>query len=191
MNTPNKLTVLRIILAPVFLVVLLVPFPHHLAVALVLFIVAALTDLFDGKLARKYGQITDFGKFLDPIADKLLTTAAYLGFIHMGFGIGVVFVAMLVLLREFLISSFRMLAADKGNVIAANIYGKAKTVTQMVAIISAIFFEYVISLAILPVSFHAPLRIIYSVFLWISAAAALLSGLTYLRANRGVVKLDA
>ena len=190
LNTPNKLTVLRIVLSPLFLIVLIADFPHHLAPALLLFIAAALTDLFDGRVARSRGLVTDFGKFLDPIADKLLTAAAYLGFIQMGFGTGVVFVTMIVLLREFLIASFRMAAADKGTVIAANIYGKIKTVTQVVAIISVIFFEYLISLPFTPHFLAQPLRVAYSVFLWISAAAALLSGVTYLFENRGFLKFD-
>ena len=81
MNTPNKLTVGRIIATPFFMAALMIDFPYHYTVALILFIAASLTDMIDGKMARKYNMITDFGKFLDPLADKMLTTAAFLGFI--------------------------------------------------------------------------------------------------------------
>ena len=96
MNTPNKLTVLRIILTPIFMVTLLVDFNFHYLAALLIFIVASLTDLIDGKMARKYNLVTDFGKFLDPLADKMLTTTAFLGFIALGIGNGVVIISFIV-----------------------------------------------------------------------------------------------
>ncbi|MBO5929120.1 MAG: CDP-diacylglycerol--glycerol-3-phosphate 3-phosphatidyltransferase, partial [Clostridia bacterium] len=123
MNLPNKLTVLRIILAPLFLAVALWEFPFHYAVALLVFIAAALTDMFDGKIARARGLITNFGKFLDPLADKMLTTAAFLLF--MVVGQMNVWALMLVLTREFMVTSVRLIAAKDGNVIAASMWGKA------------------------------------------------------------------
>ena len=95
MNLPNKLTVLRIILTPVFMLTLVWEFPFHYLVSMLIFIGAALTDLFDGKIARKRGLITDFGKFLDPLADKMLTTAAFLGFIALDIGYGAVWIAFM------------------------------------------------------------------------------------------------
>ena len=131
MNTPNKLTVARIIITPFFLAALIVQFPHHYLAALILFAAASVTDLVDGKMARKHNLITDFGKFLDPLADKMLTTAAFLGFIELGIGHGITWISFIVLLREFLITSLRLISAGRGRVIAANIWGKCKTVSQM------------------------------------------------------------
>ena len=134
MNLPNKLTLLRILLTPVFMLLLLWQFPHHYLAALLVFIFASVTDLLDGRLARKHQQVTDFGKFLDPLADKMLTTAALLGFIVLNIGVGTVWVAFIVMLREFLMASLRLVAVDNGRVIAANAWGKVKTVCQMAAI---------------------------------------------------------
>ena len=116
MNLPNKLTVLRIVLAPLFLVLALWEFPFHYAAALMVFILAALTDMFDGKIARARNLITNFGKFLDPLADKMLTTAAFLVFMVKGqMDIWALF---LVLTREFMVTSVRLIAAKDGKVIA-------------------------------------------------------------------------
>ena len=141
MNLPNKLTVARLIMTPFFLAALLIEFPHHYLVALILFAAASLTDYIDGNMARKCNLVTDFGKFLDPLADKMLTTAAFLGFIHLGIGVGITWITFIVLIREFLITSLRLVSAGKGNVIAANIWGKLKTVSQMVAIIVAMTMD--------------------------------------------------
>lgn len=132
MNTPNKLTLLRILLVPVFVVVLCWNFRGHDLVALVIFILASLTDLLDGKIARKYNLITDFGKFMDPIADKLLVTAALLVFVerHMMPS----WVAIVVVAREFIVSALRLVAASNGRVIAAGWSGKVKTASTMVCI---------------------------------------------------------
>ena len=114
---------------------MLIEFEHHFLVALILFAAASVTDLIDGKMARKHNLITDFGKFLDPLADKMLTTAAFLGFIELQIGHGITWIAFIVLLREFLITSLRLISSGKGKVIAANMWGKCKTVSQMFAIV--------------------------------------------------------
>ena len=122
MNLPNKLTVLRIILVPIFLVALMWEFPHHYLVADLIFVAASLTDLFDGKIARKHKLITDLGKFLDPLADKMLTTAAFLGFMACSIGnrFGgamtdmLMWVNFIVLTREFMVTSVRLMAAGGG-----------------------------------------------------------------------------
>ena len=132
MNTANKLTLLRIILIPVFLIVLYWGFPGANWVALAIFIIASLTDFADGYIARHYDQITDFGKFMDPLADKMLVMAAMCWFVQNGEMWG--WVLALVLLREFAISGMRLVAVEQGKVIAAAWSGKIKTASTMVCI---------------------------------------------------------
>ena len=133
MNLPNKLTLLRIILVPVFMVVLYWGFPGATWVALAIFIIASLTDMLDGKIARKYNLVTDFGKFADPLADKMLVTAAMLWFVEIGQMPA--WMLLIVICREFAVSGLRMVAADKGRVIAAGWSGKVKTASTMVCIV--------------------------------------------------------
>ena len=133
MNLPNKLTILRIILTPVFIAVLYWGFPGADYAALAIFIIASLTDLLDGKIARKYNLITDFGKFADPLADKILVTAAMLWFVEVGRMPA--WALMIVILREFAVSGLRMVASDNGRVIAAGWSGKVKTAATMVCVI--------------------------------------------------------
>ena len=133
MNLPNKLTMLRIVLAPVFLAVLYWGFPGADYAALAIFIIASLTDLLDGKIARKYNLITDFGKFADPLADKILVTAAMLWFVEVGRMPA--WALMIVILREFAVSGLRMVASDNGRVIAAGWSGKVKTAATMVCVV--------------------------------------------------------
>ena len=194
MNIPNRLTLLRIILTPVFLLVLILPFPHHMLLAALIFIGASITDAIDGNYARKHDLITDFGKFLDPIADKMLTTAAFLGFIYLGIGKGIVIITFLVLFREFVISSIRLAAAASGTVIAANRYGKFKTVMQMVAIITAIFFEYFKFLSAryfgnFLASFsggaiETGMNVLVDLMLWAAAVLTVISGVIYIVQNK-------
>ena len=133
------------IATPIFMATMLINFPYHYLVSLVLFIAASLTDMIDGKMARKYNLVTDFGKFLDPLADKMLTTSAYLGFICMfvdkyGYCWQMTAITFVVLFREFMVSSIRLVVVSSGGkVIAANIWGKLKTVSQMAGIILALF----------------------------------------------------
>ena len=136
MNLPNKLTVGRIILVPFFVVALLANFPLNNAVAMIIFVMASLTDMFDGKIARKNNQITTFGKFLDPLADKILVLAAMTMLVEMTKLPA--WIPIIVLTREFMVSGYRLVAVEKGGkVIAASKWGKLKTVTQMIAIILA------------------------------------------------------
>jgi CDP-diacylglycerol--glycerol-3-phosphate 3-phosphatidyltransferase len=136
MNLPNKLTILRTIMIPFFLVALLCDekyggfIPYGNWIALVIFALASLTDMLDGKIARKYHLITDFGKFMDPLADKLLVTSAMIAFVDLGRI--PCWVVIIIIAREFIISGFRLVAADNGIVIAAGIWGKVKTAEQMV-----------------------------------------------------------
>ena len=135
MNLPNKLTIFRVILIPFFVVFMLAPicpgYANYIAVAI--FIVASLTDLLDGKIARKYNLVTDFGKFVDPLADKLLVCAAMICLIETGQLAA--WIVIVIISREFIISGFRLVAADNGVVIAASYWGKFKTTFQMLMII--------------------------------------------------------
>lgn len=189
MNLPNKLTVLRITLAPLFLLLALWEFPFHYAVALVVFIAAALTDMFDGRIARAHNLITNLGKFLDPLADKMLTTAAFLVFMVTG-QMGV-WAMMIVLTREFMVTSVRLLAAKGGTVIAASIWGKTKTVAQFVAIIytlTALEFSTwqngLLGVFALPQAVFSVPLIVGEVFIWISVVLTAVSGVEYVWANR-------
>jgi len=186
MNTPNKLTIGRIIATPFFMAALMLEFPYHYALALILFIAASLTDMIDGKMARKYNLITDFGKFLDPLADKMLTTAAFLGFIKMGIGWQVTWITFIVLFREFLISSLRLVVVSSGGkVIAANMWGKCKTVSQMIGIIFALFAYMLINdFGLNNNLFVNSCNIIISVLFWISAVLCIISGVIYLLASK-------
>lgn len=185
MNTPNKLTIGRMIATPIFMATLLIDFPYHYLVSLVLFIAASLTDMIDGQMARKHNLITNFGKFLDPLADKMLTTAAFLGFIAMGKVCWqVTWIVFIVLFREFLISSLRLVTVSSGGkVVAANMWGKSKTVTQMLGIIFALFAyvimeDFGIQNEVLTTVFY----VANSVILWVSAALCVISGVIYLAA---------
>ncbi len=187
MNTPNKLTVARIIATPFFMAAMLIDFDHHFLVALILFAAASVTDLIDGKMARKHNLITDFGKFLDPLADKMLTTAAFLGFIELKIGHGITWIAFIVLLREFLITSLRLISSGKGKVIAANMWGKCKTVSQMFAIVFVLAAQYIMSVT----ETSAQLQTVYSVatdiVLWTSAVLTVISGLVYVKQNKDFI----
>ncbi len=186
MNTPNKLTIARIIATPFFMAALMIDFPYHYTVALLLFALASLTDLIDGKMARKYNLVTDFGKFLDPLADKMLTTAAFLGFIKLGIGAQITWITFIVLFREFMISSIRLVTVSSGGkVIAANMWGKSKTVCQMAGIIFALLSYALISdFGIGNEVFVTACNAIISILLWASAILCIISGAIYLFAAK-------
>lgn len=139
MNLPNKLTVLRVIMIPFFVVFMLTDLGGQYSnyIALVIFCVASLTDMLDGKIARKYNLVTNFGKFMDPLADKLLVGAAMICLIPMDKLPA--WIVIVIISREFIISGFRLVAADNGVVIAASYWGKFKTTFQMAAVILMIF----------------------------------------------------
>lgn len=140
MNTANKITLVRVILIPVFVVVCYLGFPYHNWVALGIFILASLSDFLDGYIARTYNQITDFGKFLDPIADKMLVTAALLIFVEQGKMPA--WLLLCVIAREFAVSALRLVAVDNGRVIAAGWSGKVKTASTMVCICFLLVFDF-------------------------------------------------
>ncbi len=193
MNVANKLTILRIVLTPVFLVLMLLDFPFHYLAAGLVFGAAALTDLLDGHLARKYQLVTNMGKFLDPLADKMLTTAAFLAFMAMGQMN--IWAVMLILTREFMVMSIRLTAAAEGTVIAASFFGKAKTVAQYVGILFtmaanefATWQQSVLANAGLPEAvFTVPITI-SSVLLWVAAILTVISGIQYVYNGRRFFK---
>ncbi len=170
MNLPNKLTLLRILLIPVFMVVLYWGFPGAGYVALAIFIIASLTDLLDGKIARARNLVTDFGKFADPLADKMLVTAAMLWFVETGRMPA--WALLIVICREFAVSGLRMLAADKGKVIAAGWSGKVKTASTMVCIV---------------LMFLVQIQLLDTLCVWVIVLTTLYSGVEYFAKNKEVI----
>lgn len=179
MNTPNKLTVFRVVLMPIYMAVMLLDsIPYNYIYAFVLFAIASLTDLIDGHLARKNKQITDFGKFLDPLADKILTTSALLCLMQLD--LCSIWVVMIVLTREFLVTSIRLIASGNGKVIAANMWGKVKTFVQMVSMTLILFL---LALDQFGVMGNFPLHNLSHVLMWITAVFTVVSGIKYLADN--------
>ena len=178
MNVPNRLTILRVIMIPLFVVAMLwttLPFSDYIAA--VLFIGACITDFFDGYLARKYDQVTTFGKFMDPLADKLLVCAALICFLADADSDMPVWVVIIIISREFIISGFRLVAAEKGVAISASYWGKVKTVVQMImSILLIIDFTY-------PV-----FRIINAVFIYAAVILTVISLVDYIYKNRDIMK---
>lgn len=181
MNLPNKLTLARCIMTPIFLAMMVIDFPHHYAAALLVFILASLTDWLDGKIARKNNLVTNLGKFLDPLADKALTTAAYIGLVQVVSNRSLSWMLFLVLIREFAVTSVRLMAAKDGVVVAASFAGKLKTVMQMVSIIFALTY-----LEVKRYSFICDipgLKVVCAwttlILLWIGVVATVVSGIQY------------
>ena len=174
MNTPNKLTLLRVLLVPVFMIFMLtdgIPYARYIAAAL--FVLAFCTDWLDGYLARKNGQITNFGKIMDPLADKLLVTAALVCL--NATGEVSVWVTVIIIAREFLVSGIRIAAASEGNVIAASMWGKVKTMWQFVALTLALFVGA---------------SLVIDVCIWLAAVLTILSGTDYLVKNRKYLSMQ-
>ena len=170
MNTANKLTLLRVVMIPLFLLVLYLDVPGANYWALAIFVIASLTDTLDGYIARHYNQTTDFGKVMDPLADKCLVTAAMLWFVEIGQMPG--WALLVVIIREFGVSGLRMVAADKGRVIAAGWSGKVKTASTMVCIV----------LMLLPI---APL--VNNICVAVIVLATIYSGVEYFMKNLDVL----
>ncbi|MBR2276011.1 MAG: CDP-diacylglycerol--glycerol-3-phosphate 3-phosphatidyltransferase [Lachnospiraceae bacterium] len=177
MNLPNKLTLFRVILIPFFVFFLLSQAAGEASdlIALIIFVIASLTDWLDGKIARKYNLITDFGKFMDPLADKLLVCSAMICFVELHKLPA--WIVVIIIAREFIISGFRLIAADNGVVIAASIYGKFKTVTQMAMII------------LLLIDIDQPAyRTLTQVIIYLALIMTVVSLCEYIYKNRGVLK---
>lgn len=174
MNLPNKLTILRMIMIIPFVVFMLVPVGGAGKwIALALFVIASLTDLLDGKIARKYNLVTTFGKFMDPLADKLLVCSALICLVEMGKIPS--WIVIIIVSREFIISGFRQVASDKGVVIAASYWGKFKTTFQMVMI--------VLMIADIPV-----LSLVTTIVMWAALILTVVSLVDYLVKNKDCLK---
>ena len=185
MNLANKLTLLRVILIPFFIVCFYIPnlvvntisvniylIPYANLLGLVIFLLAAITDFIDGYIARKYNMITDFGKFMDPLADKLLVTAALLILLENGLIAG--WVVFIILAREFIVTGFRTIAASKGVVIAAGWLGKIKTVVQFIMISTLLLLNYPFELFNWPVD---------QIFVALAVVLTVASGVEYIYKN--------
>jgi len=177
MNTANVLTLTRILLVPIFILFFYVDIPYHMVFALGIFILASITDWLDGMIARKYAMITDFGRFMDPIADKLLVLAGVLMLVATGIIHPVI--AFILVGREMIMSGFRLVAATKGLVISAGILGKIKTITQFVAIGALLISGYIPRFA----------QYCAIVLLYISVFFSVWSCVDYIIRNRSVLNL--
>ena len=174
MNLPNKLTLFRVILIPVFIIALMsgiLPEPVNRYVGVIIFCVASFTDYLDGHIARKYNLVTNFGKFMDPLADKLLESSALICMIELGFLPA--WIVIIIISREFIITGFRLIAAESGLVIAASWWGKIKTVTQMFMIIFVLLGAG---------------GIIGTVLIALATVFTVISGVDYIVKNIGILK---
>lgn len=174
MNLPNKLTVLRVLMIPFFVFFMLTDVAGDAGkwIALALFCIASFTDLLDGKIARKYNLVTNFGKFMDPLADKLLVCSALICLIELGQLPA--WMVIVIIAREFIISGFRLIASDNGVVIAASYWGKFKTTFQMIAVILLIFdFE--------------SLSLLAAICVWVALALTVISLVDYIWKNRKIL----
>lgn len=177
MNLPNKLTILRVIMIPFFVFFMIAPYFEGYGnyIAVVIFIVASLTDMLDGKIARKYNLVTNFGKFMDPLADKLLVSAAMICLIETGQLAA--WIVIVIISREFIISGFRLIASDNGIVIAASYWGKFKTVFQMLMVI-VLIINYP----------HPVFQMLGMVFTYIALILTVVSLMDYVVKNKDVLK---
>lgn len=185
MNLPNKLTMLRIALVPFFVFFTMADFiPHHLLIAGLIFGAASYTDHLDGKIARRDHLITNFGKLMDPLADKIMVMSALVCFVATG--LTNVWFVLLIMIREFAVTSIRLIAVENGQVIAANNWGKAKTVSQIVAICVIFLLQYVLELHTLGIITLPAVETVRAAFDWIgfalmgiAALLAVVSGVIY------------
>lgn len=194
MNLPNKLTMLRVIMVPFFVFFALAEFiPHHNLIAGLIFGAASYTDHLDGKIARRDNLITNFGKLMDPLADKIMVMAALICFVATGYTN--VWFVLLIMVREFAVTSIRMIAVENGKVIPANNWGKAKTVSQIVAICVTFTAQYVLELHTMDVvaipafdTVSAVLGAVCFVFMGIATLLAVISGVIYAKDSAGLFK---
>ena len=199
MNLPNKLALFRIILVPIMVIVSFFDIPGSFLgisttmwIMELIFIIASITDKLDGYLARKNNQVTNFGKFLDPIADKILVVAAMILFVEMGRLPA--WIPIIVIFREFAVSGYRLIAVqNSGKVIAANVWGKLKTVTQMIAIILMFlttqpYFAFVNSALTYMTTGDFVMNILASIFMTVSVIATIFSGYEYLKGGKDLLK---
>ena len=189
MNLPNKLTLLRFLLVPVFMVFMYIDNPYSYLIGLIVFAVASFTDFLDGSIARKYNMVTDFGKFMDPLADKLLTTVALIYLCLNGMCHEIV--SCIVLAREFAVSGIRLIAAANpagSKVIAAGMMGKMKTVLQMFASIFGLLAMALLAMGTIGEATYATMALVTNVTMWIMAVLTVVSGMQYIIPNFDLIK---
>ncbi len=179
MNLPNKLTILRMIMVPFFVLFMLVPIggPANKWIALAIFVVASLTDTLDGYIARRDHLITDFGKFMDPLADKLLVCSALICFVELGDLPA--WMVIVIIAREFIISGFRLVASDNGIVIAASKTGKLKTISQMVMVVLVI------------ADLGGIFDVLKQIFIWLALILTVVSLIEYIAKNKNVLSMQS
>lgn len=194
MNLPNKLTLMRVFLVPVFLIFIFVSrIPAHYTIALAVFAIASITDALDGHIARKNGLVTNFGKFLDPLADKVLVLAALAAFVELDVMSSIPLI--IITAREFMVSGLRLIAADSGVVVAAGFSGKLKTAFTMVSIVFILavlalqsdynWFDIAVSSSIKNI-----IQIAEQILIWISTALTVISGCVYLKGYWKLIDSD-
>lgn len=193
MNLPNKLTLLRVFLIPFFLLFMYLDFTGHYTLALVIFAAASITDALDGKIARKYNLVTNFGKFLDPLADKVLVISALTVFVELDCVKMGAIPLIIIIAREFMVSGLRLLAADGGVVVAAGIWGKLKTAFTMVTIVGillwlCLLFDFSLGMSLDIID--AVSNIVIPALIWISTALTIISGLIYLKGYWHLIDSD-
>ncbi len=176
MNLPNKITIFRVLMIPVFVLFMLYDvIPYHYYIASAIFIIACLSDFFDGYIARKYHLITNFGKFMDPLADKLLVSSALICFVELQLMPS--WMVIIIIAREFIISGFRLVASDNGVVIAASWWGKLKTNVQMVmSVMLIINLDYPF------------INVLEQIAIWLAIALTVISLIDYMIKNKNVLK---
>lgn len=179
MNLANKITLFRVILVPVFMIVLYSDFQYSTYIAAIIFIFASLTDTLDGYIARSRNLVTIFGKFVDPLADKILVSAALISLV--GLGRVPAWVVVIIIAREFTITGFRIIAASEGITIAASSLGKFKTITQLLAISLLLLNNFPFNIINIPMDM---------IMLYISLFFTIVSGIDYIFKNKNTLKLD-
>ncbi len=188
MNLPNKLTLLRVFMVPVFLLLMYVEVPFNLFWALFVFAAASITDAFDGHIARKHNLVTNFGKFMDPLADKVLVTAALICFLEKGYmGKFAAIAVIIIIAREFAVSGLRLVTANEGVVVAAGIWGKLKTAATMITIVCILIMQGCIAEFEISASLAESFNIIGIVLIWICTVLTVFSGYTYINAYKGYI----
>ena len=174
-NVPNSLTLLRIVMAPLLVVVLLTEFPDKEIWGLVIFLIAALTDALDGMIARRTNRITVTGAMLDPIADKLLMSAAFISLVELG--LAPAWMVTIIVGREFAVTGLRLIAMERNVPISANAWGKAKTTTQIIAVSLLIFGSHL-----------GPMRVLGPIMLWVALILTIISMVIYFRQNWRIIR---
>lgn len=178
MNLANKITLFRVFLVPIFLIVLYSNIENNVIIAGVIFIIASLTDMLDGYIARSRNLVTNFGKFVDPLADKVLASAALIALVDMGHISG--WIVVIIIAREFTVTGFRVIAASEGVTIAASPWGKLKTISQLIAIILFLFNNFPFNYLGIPAD---------TIMIYLALIFTIVSGIDYIVKNKGIIDI--